>query len=146
MEMRNWSWLIATALLLTIAVVPAAAGGKSAPSGTLLLGSGLAASSSSFREGDRVTMTASYSGLRKQDTVRVQVLCMQDAGVVYGDAITLAGSPQQVSFTLGENSTTATSVWTSGAASCRADLYYIANAGGGTVNYLANVGFQATAS
>ncbi len=91
-----------------------------------------------------MSLDAAYAGLRKQDTVRVQLLCLQDIGVVYGDAVSLSGTPQTVDFILGENSVTATSVWGDGSAHCEADLFYIANAGGGTVHYLASVSFDAT--
>jgi hypothetical protein len=39
---------------------------------------------------------ASYQGVKQQDTVRVQVICMQDGSVVYGDNTVLTGSPSTV--------------------------------------------------
>ncbi len=76
----------------------------------------------------------------------VQVLCMQDGGVVYGDAVTLSNSPQTVAFTLGQNSATATSVWSSGTRIASADLYYLSNVGGGNAYYLSTLTFDATAA
>jgi hypothetical protein len=144
--MKKWSWLVAPAIVIALAAMPAAARIASGPTGTLSFSGGGSnfAASTSLAKGDTVSLTATYAGTRKQDTVRVQLLCLQDIGVVYGDATTLSGSPQTVSFTLGVNSATATSVWTGGNADCRADLYYIANAGGGTVHYLANLPFSAS--
>lgn len=135
----------ATIGLLVISGIALAAPKAAAPSGTLTMESAASrAGATEPARGDSVSLGATYAGLRKQDTVRVQLLCMQDIGVVYGDAITLSGTPQNVTFTLGENSTTATSVWTGGSSQCEGDLFYIANAGGGTVHYLDSITFSAT--
>jgi hypothetical protein len=144
--MKKWSWLVAPAILIALAAIPAHARSVSGPTGTLSFSSGGSnlAASATLAKGNTVSFTGTYAGTRKQDTVRIQLLCLQDIGIVYGDAVTLSGSPQSVSFTLGSNSVTATSVWTSGNAECRADLYYIANAGGGTVHYLATLPFSAS--
>jgi hypothetical protein len=138
-------WTVYATILATLLLGLASAAPKSAaPSGTLTMNSTTRLATDQIAKGSTVSLDATFAGLRKQDTVRVQILCLQDIGVVYGDAITLSGTPQRVTFTLGENSPTATSVWETGDATCRSDLFYIANAGGGTVHYLANVTFQAT--
>ena len=91
--------------------------------------------------GDTVDLAATYWDVRRQDTVRVQVLCLQGGGVVYGDNRILSGSPSGASFTLGQP-TNGTSVWSSGAASCRGDLYVVG--AGNRVTQLASVSFEAT--
>jgi hypothetical protein len=83
---------------------------------------------------------ASYQGVKGNDTVRVQVICMQNGSVVYGDNTVLTGSPSTVWFTLGQPRN-GTSVWTSGGASCRSDLYVVS--GGNKVTFLAAVTFVA---
>ena len=66
---------------------------------------------------------------------------MQAGSVVYGDVTDLKGSPSTVWFTLGQP-TNGASVWTSGSASCRSDLYVVS--GGSKITYLAAVTFDAT--
>jgi hypothetical protein len=130
--------------LLAIVATATAAPKSYSPTGTLLMATSTPSlATSPPHRGDAVSLDATYAGLRKQDTVRVQILCFQDAGVVYGDAITIGSSPQSVRFTLGVNSVTATSVWSSGDAHCEGYLFYIANAGGGTVHHLASISFDA---
>ena len=134
----------------TLAFFAAAAGAAAMPksagaTGTIAMSSGAARLATlTPTKGDDISLTAAYSGIRKQDTVRVQLLCYQDIGVVYGDAVTLTGSPQTVSFKLGENSATATSVWNGGNAHCVGYLFYVTNVGGGNTQQLASVGFDAT--
>ncbi len=136
--------------LATLALFVAAAGAAAMPksagaSGTLAMSSRPATLTTlSPAKGDDVSLSASYSGIRKQDTVRVQILCYQDIGVVYGDAVTLTGTPQTVSFKLGANSATATSIWNAGNAHCVGYLFYITNIGGGNSQQLASVAFDAT--
>jgi hypothetical protein len=139
--MRKPLVVVCTLVLLLIAAAAWAAPKATAPWGQLQLS---AAAKVTPAHGDAVSLDAAYAGLRKQDTVRVQLLCFQDVGVVYGDAVTLSESPRSVSFVLGVNSATATSVWTDGAARCEGDLFYISPAGGGTVHYLDSLTFDAS--
>ena len=124
--------------LATLALFVAAAGAAAMPksagaTGTIEMSSGVARLATlTPAKGDDISLTASYSGLRKQDTVRVQLLCYQDIGVVYGDAVTLTGSPQTVSFKLGVNSATATSVWNGGNAHCVGYLFSSPTSAAGT--------------
>jgi hypothetical protein len=145
MGMRKTIVTLATLALFVVAAGAAAMPKSAGASGTLEMSSGAARLAAlEPAKGDGVTLTASYSGLRKQDTVRVQLLCYQDIGVVYGDAVTLTGTPQTVSFTLGANSATATSIWDGGNAHCVGYLFYITNVGGGNTQQLASVAFDAT--
>ena len=135
--------------LATLAIFVVAAGAAAMPksagaAGTLDVSGAAKLATLAPAKGDNVSLAATYSGVRKQDTVRVQLLCYQDIGVVYGDAVTLGGSPQTVSFTLGQNSSTATSVWNGGNAHCVGYLYSVTNVGGGNTQQLASLGFDAT--
>ena len=133
--------LIAASVLTIVTALgwPAAAGAR-APGGSLSIGStGRIWANTSL--GDTVDLAAAYWDVRRQDTVRVQVLCLQGGGVVYGDNRILSDSPSGASFTLGQP-TNGTSVWSSGAASCRGDLYVVG--AGNRVTQLASVSFEAT--
>jgi hypothetical protein len=143
--MRKIMITVATLALFAAAASAAAMPKSSGPAGTLEMSSATAKLASlEPAKGDSVSLAATYSGIRKQDTVRVSLLCYQDIGVVYADAVTLTGSPQTVSFTLGANSATATSVWTSGSVHCVGYLYYLTNIGGGNSQQLATTAFDAT--
>ena len=133
--------LVATSVLAAIAALgwPATAGPR-APGGTLAIGAG-ARTFAASASGDTIQLDSTYWGVRRQDTVRVQVLCLQDGGVVYGDNRVLTGSPSVSTFTLGQP-TNGTSVWSSGPASCRGDLYVVGS--GSRVTQLATVTFEAT--
>ena len=140
--MRQMRKLLIAASVLTIVTAlgwPATAGSK-APGGSLSIGSGARVSANPSL-GDTVDLAAAYWDVRRQDTVRVQVLCLQGGGVVFGDNRVLSGSPSGASFTLGQP-TNGTSVWSSGDASCRGDLYVVG--AGNRVTQLASVSFQAT--
>ena len=136
--------------LATLGLFAAAAGAAAmpkagGPTGTLAMASAaVQLASTEPTKGDTVSLAATYSGVRKQDTVRVQLLCTQDIGVVYAEAMTLNGSPQTVPFTLGSNSLTATSVWTSGSVHCTGYLFIVTNVGGGNTQQLATTSFDAT--
>ena len=94
--------------------------------------------------GTKVVLDATYKGVKRTDTPRVQIICMQDGSVVYGDSAVLKDSPATVDFTLGiPGDGSGTSVWTSGGASCRSDLFYTSPNGSYTL--LADVEFDATA-
>lgn len=121
--------LLVAASVLTIVTAlgwPATAGAR-APGGSLSIAGG-ARSIASPTLGSAVDLVATYWDVRKQDTVRVQVLCLQNGGVVYGDNRVLTQSPSAASFVLGSPAN-GTSVWAGGSASCRADLYVVSNAG-----------------
>jgi len=132
---------VATVAMFTLLANPAF-GGPSKPSGTLAMTSqaarGVAGSGPAY--GQASGFDASYQGVKQQDKVRVQVICMQNGGVVYGDVADLTGSPSTVWFTLGRP-TQGTSVWVSGEATCRSDLFIVS--GGNKVTFLATVGFTA---
>jgi hypothetical protein len=124
----------------------ASAGPKSGATGSLAMGSSLArVASATPSYGSAVDLTAAYSGVRKQDTVRVQLICMQDGSVVYSDARTLTSSPATLNYTLGQTTQTAASVWTEGGASCRSDLFVV-GPGGAEINFLATLSFETAAS
>ena len=143
--MRKMMVTVATLAVFVLAASAAAMPKSGGPAGTLEMSSGTAKFASlEPAKGDTVALAATYSGIRKQDTVRVSILCYQDIGVVYADAVTLTGSPQTVSFALGTNSATATSIWTSGSAHCVGYLYYLTNMGGGNSQQLATTAFDAT--
>ena len=143
--MRKTIVTLATLGLFVVAAGAAAMPKAGGAAGTLQMTStGARLASTAPAKGDEVSLAATYSGVRKQDTVRVQILCYQDIGVVYADALTLTGSPQTVSFTIGTNSATATSVWTSGDAHCVGYLYHLTNIGGGNSQQLASTSFDAT--
>jgi hypothetical protein len=133
----------ATVAVFALLVSSPAYAGPSKPSGTLAMTSQTArlVAGSGPAYGQASGFDASYQGVKQQDKVRVQVICMQNGGVVYGDVADLTGSPSTVWFTLGQPAN-GTSVWTSGEASCRSDLYTVS--GGNKVTYLATVGFMAT--
>jgi len=143
--MRKTIVTVATLVVFVVAASAAAMPKSTGAGGTIQM-SWAAARLATLEpaKGDSVSLTAAYSGVRKQDAVRVQLLCTQDIGVVYADALTLTGSPQTVSFKLGENSATATSVWNGGDAHCVGYLYTVTNVGGGNTVQLASVGFDAT--
>jgi hypothetical protein len=90
------------------------------------------------RLGDTVTFTVSYPKNLDHYGVRIQVLCYQNATLVYGEA--KAWNQQ---FLLGG----AMSTWllTNGDADCVADLYYWSNSGGQKWNFLAETQFAAYA-
>jgi hypothetical protein len=123
-------------------LAPPAFGGPAKPSGSLSMAStaGLAVNSGPGY-GQSTGFNAAYQGVKQQDKVRVQVICMQNGSVVYGDVTDLTGSPSTVWFTLGQP-TNGASYWTSGDATCRSDLYVVS--GGSKITYLANVTFGAT--
>lgn len=131
-----------TVAIFALLVSSPAFAGPTKPSGTLAMTSQarlVAGSGPAY--GQASGFDASYQGVKQQDKVRVQVICMQNGSVVYGDNTVLTGSPSTVWFTLGQP-TNGTSLWTSGSASCRSDLYTVA--GGNKVTFLANVTFEAT--
>ena len=132
-----------TVAVFALLVSSPASAGPSKPSGTLAMTSQSArlVAGSGPAYGQASGFDAAYQGVKQQDTVRVQVICMQNGSVVYGDNTVLTGSPSTVWFTLGQP-TNGTSLWTSGSASCRSDLYTVA--GGNKVTFLANVTFEAT--
>jgi hypothetical protein len=144
MGMRKTIVTLATLALFVVAAGAAAMPKSAGAAGTLEMSGAAKLATLEPAKGDDVTLTATYSGIRKQDTVRVQLLCYQDIGVVYGDAVTLTASSQTVSFKLGVNSATATSVWNGGAAHCVGYLFYVTNIGGGNTQQLASVAFDAT--
>jgi hypothetical protein len=143
--MRKTIVALATLAIFVVAASAAAMPKSAGAAGTLEMSSGAAKLAIlAPSKGDNVALSATYSGVRKQDAVRVQLLCYQDIGVVYADAVTLGGSPQTVSFTLGQNSSTATSVWNGGNAHCVGYLYSVTNVGGGNTQQIASLGFDAT--
>jgi hypothetical protein len=120
--------LVAASVLTIITALgwPATAVAR-APGGSLSIAGG-SRSVGSPALGSAVDLVATYWDVRKQDTVRVQVLCLQNGGVVYGDNRVLTQSPSAASFVLGSPAN-GTSVWGGGSASCRADLYVVGSAG-----------------
>jgi hypothetical protein len=74
--------------------------------------------------GSTVTAEVAWADVRRNQNVRVQLLCMQDIGVVYGDVRDVK-DPQTVSFVLGSPEQ-GTSVWDGSPARCRVDLYAVA--------------------
>jgi len=132
---------VATVAIFSLLAAPAF-GGPAKPSGSLSMTSTARfVASSGPAYGQASGFDASYTGVKQQDKVRVQVICMQDGSVVYGDVTDLTGSPSTVWFTLGQP-TNGASNWTSGDATCRSDLYVVS--GGSKITYLANVTFGAT--
>jgi len=142
--MRKTIVALVTLAIFVVAASAAAMPKSSGAAGTLEMSGTSRLATLAPAKGDNVSLSATYSGVRKQDAVRVQILCYKDIGVVYADAVTLGGSPQTVSFTLGQNSTTATSVWNGGNAHCVGYLYSVTNVGGGNTQQLASLGFDAT--
>jgi hypothetical protein len=142
--MRKTIVTLATLALFVVAAGAAAMPKSAGAAGTLEMSGAARLATLTPARGDDISFTATYSGIRKQDTVRVQLLCYQNIGVVYGDAVTLTASSQTVSFKLGVNSATATSVWNGGDAHCVGYLFYVTNIGGGNTQQLASVGFDAT--
>lgn len=136
--MRKLFVAAATVAIFALLVSPALSA-PTKPSGSLAMTS-QARLASAAAHGQTIGLDASYQGTKQQDAVRVQVICMQDGSVVYGDNSVLTGSPSTVWFVLGEPNN-GTSVWTSGPASCRSDLYVVS--GGAKVTFLASVGFEA---
>src|SRR3954447_19810116 len=109
--MRRTSITVATLALFVVAASAAGMPKSAGAAGSLQMSSGTTRLATlEPAKGDTVSLAATYTGVRKQDAGRVQLLCSQNIGGVYADALTLNGSPQTVSFKLGENSTTATSV------------------------------------
>jgi hypothetical protein len=135
--MRKLFVAAATVAIFALLVSPAF-GAPAKPSGSLAMTSQARLTSSSTY-GQTTGLDASYQGVKQQDTVRVQVICVQDGSVVYGDTV-LTGSPSTLWFVLGQP-TNGTSVWTSGPASCRSDLYVVS--GGAKIMFLASVAFAA---
>jgi len=90
------------------------------------------------RLGDSVTFNVSYPKTLEHYGVRIQVLCYQNAVLVYGEA-----RPWNEQFILGG----AMSTWflANGDADCVADLYYWSNNGGQKWNFLAETQFHAYA-
>ena len=140
--MRKIFVAAATVAIFALLVTPAF-GAPAKPSGNLSMTSQSArlVAGSGPAYGQASGFDASYQGVKQQDTVRVQVICMQDGGVVYGDVTNLTGSPTTVWFTLGQP-THGTSVWSSGDVTCRSDLFVVS--GGSKITFLANVTFAAT--
>ena len=117
--MRKLFVAAATVAIFALLVSPALAG-PAKPSGSLSMTSqALFAVNSGPAFGQATGLDAYFQGVKQQDKVRVQVICMQNGSVVYGDNTVLTGSPSTVWFTLGQP-TNGTSVWTSGDASCAA--------------------------
>ena len=140
--MRKMFVAAATVAIFALLAAPAFAG-QAKPSGTLAMTSQSArlVAGSGPAYGQASGFDASYQGVKQQDKVRLQVICMQNGGVVYADVTNLTGSPSTTWFTLGQP-TNGASVWTSGSASCRSDLFVVS--GGSKITYLAAVFFDAT--
>ena len=135
-------FVAAAAVAIFALLASPALGAPSRASGTLTMSSqARLAAGSGPAYGQASGFDAAYQGVKQQDKVRVQVICMQAGSVVYGDVTDLKGSPSTVWFTLGQP-TNGASVWTSGSASCRSDLYVVS--GGSKITYLAAVTFDAT--
>jgi hypothetical protein len=136
--MRKLFVAAATVAIFALLVTPAFAAPQK-PSGTLAMNS--SARIASVARGQSVGFDATYQGVRGNETVRLQVICMQNGSVVYGDNTVLTGSPGSYWFVLGQP-TNGTSVWASGPATCRSDLYVVS--GGNKVTPLAWLPFEAT--
>ena len=121
------------------ALVAAAPAKSTAPPTIILDAPATAGAASATLEphlGDQVTFTVTYPKTLDHYGVRIQVLCYQDANLVYG-----AAGPYDQAFLLGG----AMSNWflTDGPATCHADLYYWSYNGGQKFNPLASTEFDA---
>jgi hypothetical protein len=130
--MRRYTMIAGMSLALML-MVGSAWAGKPGPSSA----SAIAPAQTSMSLGSTVTFSVSYPQSVKYP--RVQVLCYQNSGLVYGEAGTYDHA-----FVLGG----ASSKWVTngGSASCEADLYYFSVKNGVEVyNQLAATRFKAAA-
>jgi hypothetical protein len=144
MRMKKWSWLVAPAIVIALAAMPAHAakrsGGSSSISIATIDGSAQAAATTSTKPalGDTLTFATNAAGLAGWEYPMVEVGCYQSGALVYMEL----GKPT-AEFLLGG----AWSVWETkgGSANCTAKLYAYGWRGGQeSVRYLdASVLFDA---
>jgi len=139
--MKKWSWLVAPAIVLTLAAAPAIAGGKGPgkTSGAPLASSTIALESySELRLGGKVGFDANAVGLAGFEYPMVAVWCYQRGDLVY-----MQLDKPGTEFLLGG----ASSAWLAngGGAACEADLYAYGWKGGQeSIRSLASKTFDAT--
>jgi hypothetical protein len=121
---------LAVGIVVTGSIVGLIGSAGAAPriaSGTIEMSSTLRAAPAL---GSEVTLSVTFAGLKRADTPKVQIVCMQNGDVVYAEAHEPNASPAEVGFLLGSNSPAGTSIWAGGSAECRADLYYLSPSAG----------------
>lgn len=97
--------------------------------------SGTVSVSGSQEYGGTLTVESSWTGVKRNQAVRVQVTCqLPDTSVVYGDVRDLSGASATSTFVLGSPEQ-GTSEWDGSPAICRVDLFAVAR--NGTVEFLA---------